>query len=502
VYLFRDAAYNMLAGHGFTTASFERSTSFSPVLYSSYTPATLWVFAGVAKILGGGALVARIYPFLLALGADVVVLFAGLRFAARGWQRRVLIALVGVVLPFSFLGPLGDRPEPVSFLVLVALVLVMRREPGAVSAAVAGLLGGAAFLCEPFAGVLAVLLIGGWLGFAGVEGTRRIGFLSFARQAMIAAIVFSLPVAIAAGAFYHRDTQSLRRFWQQATVAGVGRQANYSMGDAGARDATSPNSNSESASQKPGSLQKYIDALKFHRVLGPIHLVEVSGCALAALVWVLLLPASKGPWRGRCALALAGLACFVFPALVFPLQGNYLSLTRLLFPILLAANWASVRSSLRSDRVIALLLIVNGIAILPASGISVLMGWEGRTSYTLATRQVEILREYLAGHPLNGKVVLVPATNYYLYKNAVGDIYNPAYLSSREDRAQIGAVVNCYAGLQNFNPGTLPLPDYVADGKWKRLSTAQDAVEVSLLWHKLMSRNWGMGCDIYVAPSD
>src|SRR6202000_2242971 len=42
VYLFRDAACNLIHGSGFRTASFEHSHSFQPLLYSSYTPLTQW----------------------------------------------------------------------------------------------------------------------------------------------------------------------------------------------------------------------------------------------------------------------------------------------------------------------------------------------------------------------------------------------------------------------------------------------------------------------------
>jgi hypothetical protein len=515
VYLFRDAAYNWLAGQGFRTASFEHSSSFSPLLYSSYTPGTLWVFAAAAKLLGTGSAAAKWYPCLLALLAAAVVVVAGLRFLGSGWRRWAFLALLGLTLPFGPLGPIGERPETVSFLVLASLALALRRAPGVGAAAAAGLLGGAAFLCEPFAGVVAVLWIAGWLLFAEVPAVRRPGLGGFAARSAAAALLFLLPLALTAGAFYQRDPHSLQRFWRQATVAGVGRQANYHSGDLSADHSNAPGAGDGGAGQgnavsptRPNRLQKYRDALAFHRSLGPIHLFEMAASALIALAWALLLLAARGPWRGRLALLLAGFACFVLPVAVFPLQGNYLTLTRVLFPVLLAANWAWVRRSLRSEAAIPLLLTVNLVAVLPASGIAVLMGWESRASYTLALGQVETLREYLAAHPVQGKVgdkvagkvVLVPPTHYFLYKQAVGDIYNPAYLSRQEDPAEVAAVANCYAATPNFAPGTLPLPEFVAGRQWRRLSTAQDAVAVSLLGHRLMSRNWGMGCDLYVAP--
>ena len=502
VYLFRDPAFNLLTGHGFRTASFEHSHSFIPLLYSSYTPGTQWAFAGVAKLLGTGALTARVYPCIWAAIADVVALFAGLRFLAVRWQRWVFLALIGLVMPFGVMGPMGERPEAVSFAVLVLLVLAMRRRPGSGSAALAGLLGGAAFLCEPFAGVVAVVLIAGWLFCAGLFGETTTKPGGFAAQSAIAALTFLFPIAITAGAFYQEDPQSLQRFWQQATLAGVGRQVNYSGGEATvSKSGIGATTSAAGASGRQSLFQKYRDALSFHRALGPTHLFGFAGAGVFGLAWVAILVKAKGPWQGVFALMLAGFACFVFPFMVFPLQGNYLALTGALFPVLLAANWASVRRSLLSAAIIPALLAVSAVSELPASGLVMLMGWESRASYSLAQLQVEQLRGHLKEHPLNGKVALVPPGQYYLYKGAAGNIYNPAYLSYQEDPAQVGAVVNCYRSTGNFQPGTLPLPEFVADRSWERISTAQDTVTVSLFGHRLMSKNWGMGCDIYVEPT-
>jgi hypothetical protein len=498
VYLFRDAACNFLAGHGFRTASFEHSHSFTPLLYSSYTPGTLWAFAAAAKFLGTGTLIARVYPYLWALVVDFVVLFAGLRFLRVRWQRWAFLIVLGLVFPFGPMGPIGERPEPVSFAVLALLLLALRRPPAVGSAALAGLLGGAAFLCEPFAGVLAVLLIAGWLIVSGYGRAKsgespRSKLVAFAAQSAMAALMFALPIMITAGAFYLRDPQSLERFWQQATVAGLGRKASYTGGEpGGAVPASQP--------ARPARLQKYKDAMAFHRELGAVHLVGMVFVAVVGLTWVLLLIAAKGPWPGRFALLLAGIACFVLPASAFPLQNTYLTLTRVLFPILLASNWASIRTSLRSHAIIPALLTINVLAAMPQAAVTLVTAFETRASYALALQQASALRKHLELHPLNGKVILVPPLHYFLYKNIAGNLYNPGYLSYHEDPTQVGAVVNCYAATTNFQPGTLPLPTFVAHQRWERLSTAQDPVTVSLLGHKLMSRNWGMDCDIYVAP--
>lgn len=78
VYLFRDPACNFLAGKGFRTASFEHSHSFQPVLFSIYTPGSLWVFMLFAKIFGCGVIIAKIYPLLWSLLANIASLIVGL----------------------------------------------------------------------------------------------------------------------------------------------------------------------------------------------------------------------------------------------------------------------------------------------------------------------------------------------------------------------------------------------------------------------------------------
>jgi hypothetical protein len=501
VYLFRDAACNWLSGKGFQTASFERSHSFVPVLYSSYTPGSIWLYAAAGKILGIGTFGATVYPKILALLADLVALFAGLRFLQQKWARWAYLVCLGVILPFGIMNPPLERPEGASFLVLVLLVLVMRKRPSLLQASLAGLLGAAAFLCEPFAGVLAVLLIAGWLFLdcftqtdAGESPLKKIG--SFAVHGVLAALLFALPVAITAFAFYQQDHQSLERFWKQATVAGVSRDTSYAAGDVNAAAQAAPVN-----TKPPSKLQKYKDALTFFRALGPLSLVGEVGAAIMALVWILLLLWPKGTLQSKAALALAGFACFALPFLVFPLQGNYLRLTCALFPVVLALNWASVRPALVTTAIIPLLLVANVIVALPEAAISLLQGMESRASYAHAREQVDALHEYLQQHPLDGKVVLVPTSHYFLYKDAVQNLYNVGYLSSKEDPAQIGAVVNCYASTKDFQPGTLPLPAFVANREWKRLATAQDVVIVTLLHHRLMSRNWSMACDTYV-PQD
>ena len=501
VYLFRDAACNLASGHGFRTASFEHSHSFVPVLYSSYTPGSLWLFALPARAFGCTARLGEICSLFWALLADVVVVFAGFNFAPRGPVRWVVLLSLGTLLPFGFMNGDPDRPESVAFVVLVVLLVVQRRSPTWRNSVVSGFLGGVAFLVEPFAGVLAMLLIAGWLlafGFersaSPVQARSNAGAMitDFLLKGALAVLFFGLPITLTALGFYEIDHSSLERFWEQATVAGISRTVNYHAGELHSA-LTETN-----VPRHVLFLSKYRQAALFHWSLGPIHMWEMLGCLAVGGIWVLLLLRSVGKWRAQSAMMIAGFACFMVPLLVFPLQGNYLTLARALFPAVLASNWATIRSGLRSTAVIPVLIIINFIAVIPEAGIRVLTLAESRSSYDYARVQADNLAEYLRRNPLDGKVILVPSTHYYLYKEIARDIYNPAYLSGKESPDSVAAVVNCYTSTEDFLPGTLPLPSFVAQRQWRMLSAAHDSLHVSLLHHVLMRRNWGMGCDIYV----
>lgn len=507
VYLFRDAACNDVLGHGFRTASFEGSHSFLPVLYSSYTPGSLWLFEPFARAFGCNSMAEQASAFCWTFLADLVALLIVIRFTRAGWLRWLNVILLGALLPFGFETFESDRPEAPALILLVVLAFLMRRPPAWRRVILVALLGGAGFLIEPFAGVVAVLLITGWLALSAfapwfpedtsTSGTARA--TAFLVRGTIAGVCFLLPVAATAAVFYHQDPSSLRRFYHQATVAGVERTTAYRTGDFSEQSAAPPAS--VPARPRHSFLLKYRSAAAVHLSLGAAHLLEMAGCSLIVLAWLLLLARSPGAWRARLALALLGFSLFVVPLVVFPLQGNYLFLGAAAFPALLAVNWSQVRGALRSSSLIPWFLAANFLICLPASALQVVRRWETLASYRYAQRQSEILSAWLTAHPLKGKVVLVPAGAYFLYKPVAGDIYNPDYLSREENSASVGAVVNCYTATRAFQPSSLSLPTMVAGGQWRLLSSAGQGVHITLLHRNLMSRNWGWGCDIYV-PAD
>lgn len=488
VYMFRDPACNFVAGLGFRSASVDHAHSFQPMLYSHYTPLNLWLFIPAAKLLGFTRLSDAVFQGFWTILIDLTVIVVGLRFLEKSWARWLFLSLVAVVLPFSVLLP-NDRPEPLSFCILIGLVILLRGEPTIGKCLSAGLLGAAAFLSEPFAGVLAVVLIAGWLVAALIE---RAGSLKkLLGLGMVCALAYVLPIAVVAVSFYEIDHQSLQRFMYQAVNTGVSRDLTYTVGE-GANW-------SQAKVDQSSRLGKVESGLKFREIMGPVAVFETAAELLMVLIWVAILIAARGGWHQRAALAAAGLICFVVPFVIFPMQGAYLTLGCALFPVLLALNWACSRGALRQPWVIPALLSILILAELPAEGVRLVQRAEARSSYRYAEEQAQLFRQYLATHRLQAPVVLVPPSHYFFYKSVAGDLYNPAFLSYRyQNPAEIGAVVNCYDGTKDFVPKTLPLPAFVAGEKWQAISTSRHAVPVTLFHKQMMSRNWSMDCDLYV----
>lgn len=491
-YLFRDAAVNAAQGRGFVTASFEHAHSFHPLLYSNYTPASQWPYQLVVTLFGCSPATDLTYSILLSLFATGLCLLLIARCVPAGRTRWILLALTACNLPFGCLLCGQNRPEEIALPLLVLILWLIRRPPTWSRAALAGFLGGLAFLVQPFAGVFCVLLLAGWalLTLQPTDRSLRSLAPSLVRNAamgLLSALLFAVPLAITAQAFHQRDPDSLHRFWLQATQAGLERQASYSAGETAATKPASP----------AARTNKYAEALRFHIGLGPLALANTAVSWLFALVAVALL-VTRNAWHARLYFALCALACFGLPLLLFPLQGNYLLLTRLLFLFMLAFPLTILPASAAPKRFLIALLALHLVGCLPLTAIGVLQQAETRRSFTYAQGQAEALRNYFSLHPLGDRVVLVPSSHYFLYKSAAQNLYNPTYLSVAEDPEQVGAVVNCYNGSKNFEPGTLPLPDFVSGQAWTRISQARQAVPITLFGHRLMSRNWAMDCDLYV----
>lgn len=498
VYFFRDAALNWVQGHGFRTASLEKSVSFNPVLYSSYPPLSLWSFIPFAAVFGSTWRAAGMHTIVLTTLGSLFVLAAGLRATQTSWQRWLLVILIGLTLPLGFLLAESDRPEELTFLLLAALFwLLARRSQTVAGFAVQGILAGFAFLSEPFGGVLAVLAIAGAAlahvlppqsdnppSVASLHGT-----LSLRRalaQAAVAAVFFALPLALTVVVFQHRDPTALARFERHAQLAGTDRSLHYGM---------SADTNEAEAHEPKASFgQKLRYSIGFQAAKGPIFELQFVGMVLTAVLGILLALASRGrdAWPVWAMLALG----LLLPVLAFPVQENYHTLGEAAVPLALGLGWAGYRIMQAKQRTLLFTIFaVQLLCLLPNALIQFALRFDTRQSAVAATDQARFVGRYMRSHGLGDSILMIPTADYYFYKPEHSNLYNPNYYSRREGMAQVGGIAMCKTGSLDFSDTPIP-PNFPGD--WKLIAKSGPPIAVTLLHHQVMHRNWSLGCDVYV----
>lgn len=492
---------NLVKGYGFSTTSFELSHSFNSLLYSSYTPLTQWIFLPFAAILHCSSGAATLYNFVVSLLAGLAVLWLLTKRLSPGKLRSFAVLLLVITLPLGYLGTESERPEIPTFMLLLALLAALRQASTTARIAICGVIGGLAFLAEPIGGVVAALLIAGVILLPGpglgARNSRRMAMLT-----TVAAITFLAPIAVVVSCYQYQDPTSVARFLHQATERGLTRRA---VGDGQFHvqvDSNGPIASApeQSKAEKYGAgFSRYFEAIRFLKSLGVLAIGTQLAAPIVLLVWFGLCVTSRGRKAGRVALFSIGIFLFIAVFVVFPLQFNYLILARCLFPFVLMLDWAGCSAALHSKQVIELLVIFNLLVLLPGVLVMSLQRAESRVSYAKARQQATFLKSYLVSQGEEDEVILVPATQYYLYKERFHNIFNPSYLSPQHDMQEVVAVVNCNTATKYIQSGEKPVPQRMERSQLRLISPGGNPVSISLLGHKIMSSNWTWTCDLYVA---
>jgi Glycosyltransferase family 87 len=492
VYLFRDAAINLAHGRGFRTASFEHSTSFVALLYSSYTPVSLWVFVPFARIFGNPQLAATVFNLVLSVISVVAAAWATLTTVPKGRLRQVLLLGFMLILPVGFPGGEAERPEALSFLGLLLMLKILGSERRPIW--LAGLLGGLLFLIQPFAGVLAVTLIAiAVLGRKRADSFRSFA-LSVAKEGVLSGLAFAVPIAVTALAFQHKDPQSLQRFKTQATVAGVSRRPSTAV--SGTEQESNPK-----AAKPPSGLGRYEEALRFHLGLGPLVKLSLFEALLFLAIWVWLVASARGNWAGKLALFGCGFMTLVLPAVMFPMQLNYLLLGRAFLPFCLLLNFLGCRDVIRVRQAPVAMVALNLALLLPIVGLVMIMRVETKPSYEREMAQVQKLKQYLTARNQQESVVMVPPTHYFLFKTELNNLLNGEYLAPEHDVSQIAAVVNCPAASPYFDARKKPMYPLLKSQRWTQLDLDNQPGPITLFGKPIMTKNWTWGCVVYVRAS-
>ena len=85
------------------------------------------------------------------------------------------------------------------------------------------------------------------------------------------------------------------------------------------------------------------------------------------------------------------------------------------------------------------------------------------------------------------------------FKPTIINIVQASYFTRSEDLSKIGGIINCYDGVSEMDPGAvLPIPKYLDAAEFNLIDKAPLHVSIGVLGHRVMRRQWGWGCDLYV----
>lgn len=496
VYLFRDAASNCLLGHGFNTFAVERQTSFQSHFYSSYTPGLQWLYIAFAGVFGNTPRAESSFVLVWTYLLDAIFVFIGLRFTDKGWLRLLFFGLLALLFPIGGLIDIGDRPEYVSLLLLAGLLFLLSRPSSWKEAVLAGIISWSAFMVEPIAGVFSLfLIVGAWFAWITRKSDEEPPAAAISTPKLAGSlIVFTIGVSLVTAIYLHIDPESLNRFKEQARLGGLQRTSESRQGDF-----DWPPRPDGSAAQLPSTRHGKlwdIEGSLFRS--GKETMIQSVGYVLCIILFIGMMLRSRGSLSGRIALVSLGAVCLVMPLVLFPLQGSYRRMAVPIMALALAFNWAGTYKVAVTKHAPALFLVLLFATSAPSAIEGYIVRFSNRNTYREAVAEAAQLRSYLShNRGAERGVFLVPTSHYYLYKNVVGEMTTPHYLSAGEDPTEVRGVVNCYGGSLYFDPGILPLPDLVRGLPFHRILSKQ--ADVPFSWFSLgQGRNVTWECDIYV----
>ncbi len=126
-FIFKDAGANLALGNGFVTSNLPGSLDAESHLYAGYPPLYSLVFGIYSKIFGVGSYQNTYFNLLISLFCAIlwfklfIILF---QFNTASRYRWIILGVLVSLLPTSLLGSGRDRPEPLSFGILLMTVLL------------------------------------------------------------------------------------------------------------------------------------------------------------------------------------------------------------------------------------------------------------------------------------------------------------------------------------------------------------------------------------------
>lgn len=465
VYIFRDAGWNLATTGSFVSAGLPYMTDLAPRFYSHYTPLVPLLFGGFLKVFPKNAYAGTVFNLLLGIAAAATVLIL-VRRQPPSWYRTAATLVIAAV-PVFFVT--ADRPEALGLVLFVIIIAVASRQKP--SPVLEGLLVALTFLAYPFAALCAAIWIAALAFSRSSAEPARLG------QALlrigIVGVSAVLPLLAVAFVYYRIDPTSLHRFAQHALVGshtGLGVVVNA------------------------GSATGYLG--KLHKGVFQLHFLTAWICAVSVAAGVMLavwlLARHRALSRTEKLTAAAGLACMMVSVLVFPNQWNYIAVSGILVPAgLLTAN----RKTSPAGTIAIAMLFVFFCAHLPSLACAEVLAFEQRASFHAAEAQPEYLRERLGA---GTKVVAVSAGGYDLFKPSFDRLVSLEYMAGIEQKAELSGIANCYFAFSGSGDAIRSLPPWIDTASFQLVQRAPEHLWITLFGHRLMRRQWGYGCDLYV----
>jgi len=460
-YYFRDAGWNLAAYGSFESAALANMTDLTPRFFSHYPPIMPLLFAVYASIFPRNSYGGTIFNFLIALIADLVGLVLVMR--QPPGKLRSLTALALAMLPVTFVT--NDRPEALGLtLGSLAVATAALKKPRPL---LTGAMLAVAFLAHPFTAVIAAIWVAAlfcseaWGKMGGWQRALRLLFVAASSSLMVLACV--------ALTYYSIDPTSLSRFLQHASGADRGIGWLHVLSDP----------------------KRLVDQLCLH--VGAIETVHyvLSYCGLIGIaVWAWIRRKELGP-REWFPLA-ASLLCLLCTIFIFPSEPAYPIYIGVFVPYcLLIANRDSGKLGLPS---MALLLFVMLIGI-PSAAISLIQRVEQYPSYLAAKDQPAYLLSKLKSPE---DVVAVEWGSYDIYKPIFHHMVFGYSSGGKDGYKNLAAVANCYQAFHGDDKVVRPLPAQLNPADYRLIQRAPQHLWITLFGQRIMSGQWGYGCDLYV----
>jgi hypothetical protein len=162
VYYFKDAAINLASGLGFVSRFMFGNPTFDDRVFAIYPPVYALLFASFVKAVGISAAANQAFNAAVGIVLGVAGFLAVKPLLGQATSRRassLSAALFALAVAANFFLPGPDRPDGLGVGIGLLAFVVLRRPSQPHRELVAGMLGGAALMVSPFAGLWTLVAV-------------------------------------------------------------------------------------------------------------------------------------------------------------------------------------------------------------------------------------------------------------------------------------------------------------------------------------------------------